>query len=234
MNGLVVTMLNRELASVGRPPGPANSLEDVFNAFVRYRRHLRRDHTTRPTRAGFWRDEMHRSETWLRGYLTRHHLEFPFWPEGELLVFVVWDHPPYFDLTWANPTMFEAAGYEWREVLDEHGGFVSFESELCGRNVFEGLAPARTTPEHPELLAQLRADPTQVGTIEHTAITRRDGTQVPIEVVELRWTGPLERWSVIARKLDAPPVALRGRADGPRDARLPPYRPPAEPKKDEQ
>ena len=155
---------------------------------------------------------MHRSETWLRGYLERHHLEFPFWPDENLLVFVVWDHPPYFDLTWANPATFDAAGYAWHEVLDEHGDFVGYDSPLCGRNVFEGLAPTRTTPEHPALLAQLRADPKQVGTIDRTSITRQDGTQVPIEVIELRWTGPLERWFIIARVLTEP--VLNGVAHG--------------------
>jgi hypothetical protein len=71
--------------------------------------------------------------------------------------------------------------------------------------VFDGLAPARITPAHPELLAELRADPTKTGSIERTFITRStDGWHVPIEVIELRWTGPLERWFVIARQIGEP------------------------------
>ena len=212
----MVTMLNREPASVGRPPGPANSLEEIFNAYVRYRRRLRRERSSRITRAGFWRDEMKRSETWLRGYERKHNLAFPFWPEDGLLVFVVWDHPPYFDLTWANPAVFEATGYAWNEVLDDHGDFVRYESPLCDMNVFTDLDPSRTSPEHPSLLAELRADPTRVGTIERTFLVHStNGTRIPIEVVELRWTGPLERWLIIARVLDEPDgKALHDEANG--------------------
>src|SRR5262245_53178549 len=132
-------MVSREKASVGRPPGSGTSLEEVLNAFVRYRKRLRRSRASRITRVGFYRDEMHRSEVWLRGYLDKHHLEFPFWEEDHLLVFVVWDHAPYLDLTWANPTTFTAAGYDWQEAVDEHGDFTHYESPLITMNVFDGL-----------------------------------------------------------------------------------------------
>jgi len=208
----------------GRPAVPRNSLEEVLNRFVQYDSGQRRAHTSYRPKGPFL-DLMGRSHQWLRNYLRNQHLGWETLQaatDDQVLFYVVFGQRP-FDITWASPSLHAALGYPFEEQYENVNGrklFSGYASELInGRSAIDLLkAGHRPGAKVMQEVNKVRDDPTYVGHIERSYLTRKDGQRVPIEVLELRYTGIwLDRWVIVSKIIGEPepsPHMLRGRAAG--------------------
>lgn len=198
-------VLSSASGTAGRPHGPKKPLEELLDAYVKYRAERIGLHqpAEKESREGF-RKKVGLSDQGLRDYLKHANLPFPLLPIDrdtgkELLVCTIWGQPPY-DITWIIPSVRDVLSCDPADLVG-HG---------CALPLLRGNS-ARLEAEHTTMIQRLRTDPQFVQAEFSTTLHRRsDNAQLPVDVV-VRYTGKThDRFYCVAQITGpaiVPPVA---------------------------